>query len=178
MDNKTMTNSSTKAREIAQAIIEYDNQIREMDESILTPFEHNAIDLIATALTEYGEVYFEKKIREVSSPCSFHVRSCPICLSLAIAEGYARGMKEAVQECVKTHAEGYRRGQANHEHNSMCKGCCEFTSGLYQHAKDEYRRGIEEAAKVACDTKIWDGGVVCAQIRALLPSEGKGERHE
>lgn len=29
----------------------------------------------------------------------------------------------------------------------------------------------EKAAKVACDSKIWDGGIVCAQIRALTPGE-------
>lgn len=43
-------------------------------------------------------------------------------------------------------------------------------------AKRAYAQGFsdcrERAAKIACDTKIWDGGIVCAQIRAFTPSEG------
>jgi len=152
--NKHKWPVEAKAREIAEKLLEPLLTFCIDREGELSDKEC-AIGYITAALQEYGEAEYHRAFDEGRK--------------IGDAEGYARGMKEAVQECVKTHAKGYLRGvldeQIRREESDI------------ELSNRSYRKGIEEAAKVACDTKIWDGGVVCAQIRALLLSEGKGERH-
>lgn len=83
------------------------------------------------------------------------------------SDGWEDELQEVIESLLREVVE-----EGNMEIVRLRSALNELNTDIVELRKEARSEALEQAAQIACDTKIWDGGVVCAQIRALK-GEGK-----
>lgn len=81
---------------------------------------------------------------------------------------------DVTQEVLEVIASALEEAQKNHEHNSLCEGCCKFTSGFYEAMKQAVAAERDRCAKLV-EKLYWDARAQETEAETWLARAIRGE---